>query len=153
MKKILFVSALLAALSSYVTADEHVKVYHGESCGCCHNWAKYMEQNGFEVEMISLADEPLIQKKNEFGLPLELASCHTAIIDGYVVEGHMPAGEIRTLLKNKPKDVIGIAVPGMPLEAPGMEQGSQPEVYDVVAFKKDGSYQSIATYKDREKIK
>ena len=145
MKKILFVGALLAALGSYAVAGEHVKVYHGESCGCCHNWAKYMEQNGFEVEMISLADEPLIQKKNEFGLPLEFASCHTAIIDGYVVEGHMPAGEIRTLLKNKPKDVIGIAAPGMPLEAPGMEQGSQPEVYDVVAFKKDGSYQSIAT--------
>ena len=111
---------LLAALGSYVAAGEHVKVYHGESCGCCHNWAKYMEQNGFEVEMISLADEPLIQKKNELKLPLELASCHTAIIDGYVVEGHMPAGEIRTLLKNKPKDVIGIAVPGMPLEAAGM---------------------------------
>ena len=112
-----------------------------------------MEQNGFEVEMISLADEPLIQKKNELKLPLELTSCHTAIIDGYVVEGHMPAGEIRTLLKNKPKDVIGIAAPGMPLEAPGMEQGSQPEAYDVVAFKKDGSYKSIATYKGREKIK
>nr|WP_315008965.1 DUF411 domain-containing protein [uncultured Campylobacter sp.] len=153
MKKILFVGALLAALGSYVSASEHVKVYHGESCGCCHNWAKYMEQNGFEVEMISLADEPLIQKKNELGLPLELSSCHTAIINGYVVEGHMPVGEIRTLLKNKPKDVIGIAVPGMPLEAPGMEQGSQPEVYDVVAFKKDGSYQSIATYKGKEKIK
>lgn len=153
MKKILFAGALLAALGSYAVAGEHVKVYHGESCGCCHNWAKYMEQNGFEVEMISLADEPLIQKKNELGLPLELASCHTAIIDGYVIEGHMPVGEIRTLLKNKPKDVIGIAVPGMPLEAPGMEQGSQPEVYDVVAFKKDGSHQSIATYKGREKIK
>lgn len=153
MKKILFVGALLAALGSYAAADEHIKVYHGESCGCCHNWAKYMEQNGFEVEMISLADELLIQKKNELKLPLELASCHTAIIDGYVVEGHMPAGEIRTLLKNKPKDVIGIAVPGMPLEAPGMEQGSQPEVYDVVALKKDGSYQSIATYKGKEKIK
>ena len=125
MKKILFAGALLAALGSYVSAGEHVKVYHGESCGCCHNWAKYMEQNGFEVEMISLADEPLIQKKNELGLPLELTSCHTAIVDGYVVEGHMPVGEIRTLLKNKPKDVIGIAVPGMPLEAPGMEQGSQ----------------------------
>ena len=124
MKKILFVGALLAALCSYAAAGEHIKVYHGESCGCCHNWAKYMEQNGFEVEMISLADEPLIQKKNELGLPLEFASCHTAIIDGYVVEGHMPAGEIHTLLKNKPKDVIGIAVPGMPLEAPGMEQGS-----------------------------
>ncbi len=153
MKKILFVGALLAALGSYAAAGEHIKVYHGESCGCCHNWAKYMEQNGFEVEMISLADEPLIQKKNELKLPLELASCHTAIVDGYVVEGHMPASEIRTLLKNKPKDVIGIAVPGMPLEAPGMEQGSQPEVYDVAAFKKDGSYQSIATYKGREKIK
>lgn len=124
MKKILFVGALLVALNSYAAAGEHIKVYHGESCGCCHNWAKYMEQNGFEVEMISLADEPLIQKKNELGLPLEFASCHTAIIDGYVVEGHMPAGEIHTLLKNKPKDVIGIAVPGMPLEAPGMEQGS-----------------------------
>ena len=153
MKKILFVGALLVALNSYAAAGEHIKVYHGESCGCCHNWAKYMEQNGFEVEMISLADEPLIQKKNELGLPLELASCHTAIIDGYVVEGHMPIGEIHTLLKNKPKDVIGIAVPGMPLEAPGMEQGSQPEVYDVVAFKKDGSYHSIATYKGKEKIK
>ena len=75
MKKILFAGALLAALGSYAAADEHIKVYHGESCGCCHNWAKYMEQNGFEVEMISLADEPLIQKKNELGLPLELASC------------------------------------------------------------------------------
>ena len=126
MKKILFAGALLAALGSYAAADEHIKIYHGESCGCCHNWAKYMEQNGFEVEMISLADEPLIQKKNELKLPLELASCHTAIVDGYVVEGHMPASEIRTLLKNKPKDVIGIAVPGMPLEAPGMEQGLSP---------------------------
>ena len=153
MKKILFAGALLAVLGSYAIAGEHIKVYHGESCGCCHNWAKYMEQNGFEVEMISLADESLIQKKNDVKLPLELSSCHTAIIDGYVIEGHMPAGEILALLKNKPNDVIGIAVPGMPLEAPGMEQGSQLEIYDVVAFKKDGSYKSIATYKGKEKIK
>ncbi|PSM51342.1 CopG family transcriptional regulator [Campylobacter blaseri] len=127
-----------------------MEVYKSPDCGCCSQWEKVMNKNGFETKEI--LEDNIISVKEKFKVPLELSSCHTAIIDGYVVEGHVPAQEIKILLKNRPKDVIGISAPGMPLESPGMEQGSFPETYNIVAFKTDGSSEIIATYIGSKKI-
>ncbi|AQW84023.1 putative DUF411 domain protein [Campylobacter pinnipediorum subsp. pinnipediorum] len=147
MKKIVLSSLFLVG----VLQAQMIEVYKSPSCGCCSNWGKNMNQNGFETKDIK-TDE-MISIKSKYKVPLELSSCHTAIVDGYVVEGHVPADEIKSLLAKKPKDVIGISVPGMPLESPGMEQGSTPELYDVVAFKTDGLQEVIATYIGSKKIK
>ena len=97
--------------------------------------------------------DDLVKVKKEFHVPLELSSCHTAIVDGYVIEGHVPADEVKRLLELKPKDAVGIAVPGMPMESQGMEQGGKAEQYDVILFKKDGSQEVFATYIGSKKLK
>lgn len=100
--------------------DEQITVtmYHGEGCLCCVRWADYLAEEGFEV--IEEKVDNLFDIKNEYGIPYEVNSCHTAIVDGYVVEGHVPAEDIRRLLSERP-DAIGISVPGMPPNAPGMD--------------------------------
>lgn len=110
-----------------------------------------MQKAGFSEETIKVDD--LVKVKKEFHVPLELSSCHTAIVDGYVIEGHVPADEVKRLLELKPKDAVGIAVPGMPMESQGMEQGGTAEQYDVILFKKDGSQEVFATYIGSKKLK
>ncbi|MDA3047451.1 DUF411 domain-containing protein [Campylobacter sp. JMF_08 NE1] len=153
MNKILLSTALFGVFCANLHASNFIEIYQGLTCECCHKWSAYLRENGFETKHIYLDDEAFIQKKYDEKVPLELASCHTALIDGYVVEGHVPAGEIRIILNQKPSDIIGIAVPAMPLESPGMEVGAEPEIYDVIAIKKDGTTKVIATYKGKEKIK
>ncbi|PSM51313.1 DUF411 domain-containing protein [Campylobacter blaseri] len=147
MKKIVLFSLVLAGFLQ----AQMMEVYKSPSCGCCSQWEAVMNKNGFKTKEI--LKENIIEVKKEFNVPLELSSCHTAIIDGYVVEGHVPAREVKILLEKKPKDVIGISAPGMPLESPGMEQGSTPETYNIVAFKKDGTQEIIATYIGSKKIR
>ncbi len=107
-----------------------IVVYKDPSCGCCGNWIKHMEANGFKVSVTDTSDVVGIKKRYQVGKPLQ--SCHTAIVGGYVVEGHVPAGDVRRLLKEKPK-VIGLTIPGMPQSAPGMDvKPFQP--YDVLSF-------------------
>jgi hypothetical protein len=115
------------------TGNAELVVYRSPTCGCCGEWIQHMERHGFKVKEDVKTDE-MEALKAEYGVPAELASCHTAIIDGYVVEGHIPADDVKALLAQKP-DIIGIAVPGMPLGSPGMEAGERKQDFAVVAFK------------------
>lgn len=97
-----------------------------------------MQAAGFEVRPVDLVDYgDLVSRKRESGVPADLESCHTAVVDGYVIEGHVPAELVARLLRERP-DIAGLAVPGMPIGSPGME-GPNPEPYDVIAFDQDGS--------------
>lgn len=106
-----------------------IAVYKNPSCGCCGNWVRYLRRNGWAVEVTDLDDVSSI--KRQAGVPDELAACHTAIVDGYVVEGHVPASAIEQLLRERPK-LAGIAVPGMPADSPGMRGGG---MQDVIGFR------------------
>lgn len=144
-----FLAISVLAVSSF--AEYNIDMYKSPTCGCCTKWAENMQKNGFNVKQH--LDSNAVELKARYNVPLDLSSCHTGVIDGYVVEGHVPADEIKRLLELKPIDVVGISVPGMPLESPGMEQGSMPEMYDVILFKKDGSREIFATYIGSKKIK
>ena len=108
-----------------------LKVYKSPSCGCCGAWVDHMRSAGFRVVATDIADLGPIKDKLEV-VP-DLRSCHTAVIDGYVIEGHVPAREVIRLLRDRPK-AIGLAVPGMPIGSPGMEQGSRRDRYQVILF-------------------
>lgn len=111
-----------------------VTVYKSPSCGCCGKWVDYLRANGFEVKVVDIVD--LSEIKSASGVPKALQTCHTAVVEGYVVEGHVPVDALRTLLHDRPK-VAGIAVPGMPTGSPGMD-GAPAQHYDVVAWDKTG---------------
>jgi hypothetical protein len=104
-------------------------MYHGEGCACCVRWAEYLEGHGVTVKDVLLDDPHSV--KNENNVPPRLRSCHTAIVDGYVIEGHVPIEDIRRLLAERP-DAIGISVPGMPPNAPGMDQPVDREYQSVI---------------------
>jgi hypothetical protein len=110
-----------------------VEVFKSPYCGCCEEWVKHLRQNGFSVTSRNVADVPAARR--QLGMPNELGSCHTAKVGGYLVEGHVPAADIRRLLKEKPK-AIGLAVPGMPVGSPGMETG-KPMPYDTLLVQTD----------------
>lgn len=107
-----------------------VLVYKSPTCGCCNGWVEHMEQAGFAVDARDVSD--IMTVKRDGGVPVQMSSCHTAIIDGYVVEGHVPADQVKRLLAERP-DIAGIAVPGMPIGSPGME-GANPKPYQVLTF-------------------
>jgi hypothetical protein len=115
----------------------HVVVYKTATCGCCSNWVAHLRQHGFTVEAHDVSQARLSQMGGDAGITTDLASCHTAKVDGYYVEGHVPAADIQKMLKERPK-ITGIAAPGMPIGSPGMEQGGVKDPYDVVAFTKGG---------------
>lgn len=115
------------AVETAITADTIV-VYKHPTCGCCNKWITHLQQAGFQVVA---RDEPQMSLvKTRLGVPAELASCHTAEVNGYVIEGHVPAENIRKLLATRPT-AKGLAVPGMPIGSPGMEMGEQRDAYDV----------------------
>jgi len=130
------VAVALAALGVGLTvawrseAAPEVRVYRSATCGCCEGWARHLERNGFDVEVIDV--ERLEAVKARLGIPRGLASCHTAEVDGFLVEGHVPAEDVHRLLRERPA-VRGLAVPGMPEGSPGME-GPDPEAYTVWTF-------------------
>lgn len=119
----------IALWSMQGTAAE-VTVYKSPTCGCCKDWVKHLEANGFTVKSQDLNDVTPLKIKH--GVRPELASCHTALVDGYVIEGHVPAADLKRLLKERPA-VKGLAVPGMPMGSPGME-GAYKEPYQVLTF-------------------
>lgn len=119
--------------NSNANASEIV-VYQSRTCGCCKKWVSHLKDNGFNVRSEFMDD--VTDVKLKMNLPMKLASCHTAVVNGYIVEGHVPANAIRKLISEKPS-IRGIAVPGMPMGSPGME-GSYSEAYDVIAFGNDG---------------
>ncbi|HET9985219.1 MAG TPA: DUF411 domain-containing protein [Longimicrobiales bacterium] len=112
-----------------------ITVYKSPSCGCCGQWVEHLKKSGFAVTVVDVDD--VMPVKQKYGVPGSVVSCHTARVGGYVVEGHVPADLIRKLLRERP-NVAGIAAPGMPVGAPGMEQGGRKEPYDVVAFDRSG---------------
>ncbi|HEX7120078.1 MAG TPA: DUF411 domain-containing protein [Longimicrobiales bacterium] len=118
-----------------------ITVYKSPTCGCCTKWVEHLREHGFEV--VTHDTRNVSEVKATSGVPGELASCHTAIVDGYVVEGHVPADLILRMLKERP-EIAGLAVPGMPMGSPGME-GPYAEEYDVVAFRRDGSTEVYAS--------
>ncbi len=130
------------AAASVASLEElpHVVVYKTPSCGCCNGWVEHLREAGFDVEARDVRD--LMSVKIDAGVPTDLTSCHTALIDGYVVEGHIPADVVKRLLAERPA-VAGIAVPGMPIGSPGME-GPNPEAYTVQAFTADGDRATFA---------
>jgi hypothetical protein len=123
--------------------DITVAVYKTPTCGCCALWVKHLEDNGFKTRVTEMEDLTEVKKKQ--GVPAKATSCHTAVVEGYALEGHVPASEVRRLLKERPP-VAGLAVPGMPLGSPGMEFGNTKQPYDVVTFDKAGQLQVYASY-------
>lgn len=115
-----------------------IQVYKSPTCGCCKAWIEQMQAAGFDMRVTDLAESALQKEKQRLGVTDRLSSCHTAVVDGYVVEGHVPAADIQRMLREKPK-IAGIAAPGMPRGSPGMEvPGGIKDAYDVVAFTKAG---------------
>lgn len=111
-----------------------IEVYKNEGCGCCEGWIQHLEEAGFKVKASNVADTA--SWRNKLSIPQRLGSCHTAVVDGYAIEGHVPASEIRRLLKEKPR-AVGLAVPGMPTGSPGME-GAHRDAYDVLLVQAGG---------------
>jgi len=131
-------SAALAALLAFPAAAQRVPlvtVFKSPACGCCGEWVAHMRASGFRVEVREIADVSPIKRAQ--GIPDRLASCHTAIVEGYVLEGHVPAGDVQRLLRERPK-AKGLAVPGMVPGSPGMAGPAQR--YDTLAFAGERSW-------------
>lgn len=120
-----------------------IDVYKSPTCGCCVKWIDHLEANGFTVRSQDTRD--LARHKQRLGVPAGYESCHTAEIGGYVIEGHVPASDIKRLLKDKPQ-ARGLTVPGMPVGSPGMEQGSHKDAYEVILLDKNGAPQVYSRY-------
>jgi len=121
-----------------------VEVYKTVTCGCCANWVTHLQQHGFTTNVTDVDDIGAVKAK--YNVPGRVHSCHTAVVDGYVVEGHVPAADVRRLLEERPA-VAGIAVPGMPIGSPGMEvPGMAPQSYNVFAFDRQGQLQIYASH-------
>ena len=130
-------SALVLFSATHIVAAESptVEVYKTLSCGCCGFWVEHMQQSGFKVNVHNVRDVSPAREK--FGVPDAMASCHTAVVGGYSIEGHVPAADVKRLLRERPK-ATGIAVPGMVQGSPGMEQGRGKDPYNVVLFNASG---------------
>lgn len=140
---ILLVSIALLGAACTGNSGPEITVYKSATCGCCKKWIAHLEDNNFQVNAVNVAN--VNQYKQEYGVSRELASCHTAIVDGYVIEGHVPAADIQKLLTEKPK-VKGLSVPGMPVGSPGMEQGNRKDPYNVVSFDEAGNKKVFNSY-------
>jgi len=120
-------------------------VYKDPTCGCCSQWVEQLKKAGITATVNQTADIDAV--KTKYGVPARARSCHTALVDRYVIEGHVPVKEIQRLLKERPAGVIGLAVPGMPIGSPGMEvSGVKPQPYNVLAFDKFGATTVYASY-------
>ncbi|MGB5631811.1 MAG: DUF411 domain-containing protein [Waterburya sp.] len=125
------------------SGTKEMTVYRSPSCGCCGVWVEHALKHGFQIKDVKTEEmEALKQKHN---IPTELASCHTTIIDGYVMEGHIPADDIKRFLSKKP-DLAGLAVPGMPIGTPGMEARDLKQPFQVLAFNDEGEVEVFKEY-------
>lgn len=126
------------------SATPMMAVYKTPTCGCCAKWVDHMRQNGFNVMVTDLNDLSTIKQKH--GVPARLQSCHTGVVNGFVIEGHVPAADVKRLLEDKPA-VTGLTVPGMPAGSPGMEvPGIRTPAYQVLTFDKAGATKVFATH-------
>ena len=147
LRTLLVLSLLMFGVTQASAADtpSSIEVWKSSTCQCCGAWVKHLEANGFAVKVNDTTTGALAALKREAGIGDKLASCHTARIDGYFVEGHVPGSDIKRLVAERP-DAVGLAVPGMPVGSPGMEQGDEFEPYDVLLVKKDGSTEVFASH-------
>jgi hypothetical protein len=122
-----------------------IEVWKSATCQCCGKWVSHLEANGFAVRTNAADTAALDRIKRAAGISEKLDACHTAKIGGYVIEGHVPASDIKRLVAEHP-DAIGITVPGMPQGSPGMEQGGKAEPYDVLLIKKDGTTEVFTSH-------
>lgn len=123
----------------------NITVYRTPTCGCCKGWVEHIKENGFHVTDIVKSESEIQSIRQKYNLPSDLVSCHTSEIDGYLVEGHIPAADVKRLIAQKP-NLAGISVPGMPIGTPGMEMGDRKESFNVFAFKKDGQVEVFNSY-------
>jgi hypothetical protein len=134
----------LLAAAQQKPAGPLVEVFKSPTCGCCAQWVEHMRASGFTVRTTDLNDLTDIKKSR--GVPDQVQSCHTAVVNGYVVEGHVPAADVHRLLKEKPA-IAGIAVGGMPIGSPGMDfPGTKAQPYDVMSFDKSGATRVFAKH-------
>lgn len=131
----LLTAAMFALPLAAVAATPVVEVYKSAACGCCKEWIKHLEANGFKVNAHDV-DNPS-DYREKFGIPTNMGSCHTATVQGYALEGHVPAADVKRLLATRPK-AKGLAVPGMPMGSPGMEQGPRKDAFDVMLVQDGG---------------
>ena len=139
-------AALLAKPQSPTLPGPLVLVWKGPSCGCCKDWIKHLEADGFRTQV---QDSGNTDARLRLGVNIKYGSCHTALVGGYAIEGHVPAREIRRLLKDRPQ-AIGLAVPAMPIGSPGMDgpdYAGHKDPYDVLLLAKDGSSRVFQTYR------
>ncbi|MDQ3060885.1 MAG: DUF411 domain-containing protein [Pseudomonadota bacterium] len=130
---------------AFAQSQNAVEVWKDPNCGCCKDWIAHIEKSGFQVQVHETGNNAV---RARLGMPKKLGSCHTALIQGYVIEGHVPASDIRRLLKDKPQ-ALGLAVPGMPVGAPGMDgdaYAGRRDPYDVLLVLKDGSSKVFKSY-------
>jgi hypothetical protein len=139
----IFITGIFGSAGQAADEPVAITVYRSPTCGCCGKWIDHLKENNFDVKDIVSDEMDAIKARH--GIPKEMASCHTAIVDGYVVEGHVPASDITNMLKTRPK-VAGLAVPGMVTGSPGMEMGGRVDPYDVMSFDKENHFQIFHRY-------
>jgi hypothetical protein len=140
LRMLLLLSFMTLGLASARATDTapFIEVWKSATGSCCGAWVKHLEANGFTVKVNAAEAGPLAALKREAGIGDKLASCHTAKIDDYVIEGHVPGTDIKRLIAERP-EAIGFTVSGMPAGSPGIDQGAEFEPYDVLLIKKDGT--------------
>ena len=145
-------SFLLAALAlpalrlpAHAAQGPEIRVLKSPSCGCCTAWADHLSAAGFSVDLRDVPNEQLWTMKDRLGIGDETASCHTAMIEGYVIEGHVPAEDITRLINERP-DALGLAVPGMPIGSPGMEMGGSTEPFTTLLLLADGETRAFSRH-------
>ncbi len=131
-------SVLLARAAS--AAHPRILVFKSPTCGCCSAWNKHMVEAGFSLEARDVDQDQLWATKATAGITPELASCHTAFVEGYFIEGHVPASDVKRLLRERPQ-ALGLTVPGMPIGSPGMEMGDQKDAYATLLIRRTGDVQ------------
>jgi hypothetical protein len=147
-RRMLLGSVLILALPC-VHAASHgasIEVWKDPNCGCCKDWVTHLEKSGFTVKVNQNGNDVV---RERLGMPRQLGYCHTAVVGGYVIEGHVPANDIKRLLKEKPA-ALGLSVPGMPVGSPGMDgafYGGRKDAYDVLLVAKDGSSRIFQGYR------
>lgn len=123
--------------------NKEIKVYRNPNCNCCHKWINHLEKHEFNV--IDMLTHDMVSVKDAVKLPKQLGSCHTAVIGDYIIEGHVPADDIKRLIMNKP-DIAGLSVPEMPVGTPGMEMGEREDDFVVFSFSKTGKVEIFNHY-------
>ncbi|CUH60843.1 DUF411 domain-containing protein [Thalassobacter stenotrophicus] len=146
MRQLSLAIAFFLGLATQAIAEATpIDVKKTNGCGCCLAWMEHLEENGFAPTGEDMFAGLLVRFKLDNGVPQRMESCHTGLIEGYVIEGHVPADDIRRLLSERP-DAVGLAVQGMPLGSPGMDQSRWREAYDVFLIHNDGSTEIFSSY-------